>query len=67
MGASGRTAAGPGRRRVALLILASSSLTTAIASLQALVLVPLYLDAIGARMYGAWAATGDVLLWMNSL
>jgi O-antigen/teichoic acid export membrane protein len=52
---------------VALLILASSSLTTAIASLQALVLVPLYLDAIGARMYGAWAATGDVLLWMNSL
>ena len=55
------------RRRSALATLAGSSATTVVAGLQSLVLLPLYLDVLGPRLYGAWLATGEVLVWMLAL
>ena len=52
------------RRRSALVTLLGSSAVTVIAALQALVLLPLYLDVLGPRLYGAWLATGEAIVWM---
>jgi O-antigen/teichoic acid export membrane protein len=52
------------RRKSALVTLMGSSATTTIAALQALVLLPLYLDVLGPRLYGAWLATGEAFVWM---
>jgi O-antigen/teichoic acid export membrane protein len=38
----------------------------AIVSAQALILTPLYLHSIGARLFGAWLATGDILVWLQA-
>jgi O-antigen/teichoic acid export membrane protein len=54
------------RRSAAAASLAGNAGTTLIASLQALLLVPLYLHVIGPKLYGAWLASGDVLLWLQS-
>jgi O-antigen/teichoic acid export membrane protein len=56
----------PGRTRNALATLVGSISNTSIVALQAIVLVPLYLHALGAQLYGAWLATGDVLLWLQA-
>lgn len=53
-----------GRSRSAIAILAGSGTNTLIVSIQAVVLIPLYLNAIGPRLYGAWLGSGDILLWM---
>jgi hypothetical protein len=55
-----------GRTRNALATLVGSISNTSIVALQAIVLVPLYLHALGAQLYGAWLATGDVLLWLQA-
>lgn len=54
------------RRSAAVASLAGNAGTTLVASLQALLLVPLYLHELGPRLYGAWLASGDVLLWLQS-
>jgi O-antigen/teichoic acid export membrane protein len=38
-----------------------------VVSLQAVLLIPLYLDAVGPRLYGAWLASGDLLVWMQAI
>ena len=52
------------RRRAAVTTFASSTAITLLVSIQALVLMPMYLTHIGPRMYGAWLATGDLLVLM---
>jgi O-antigen/teichoic acid export membrane protein len=43
-----------------------SSTNTLIVSIQAVVLIPLYLSAVGPRLYGAWLGSGDFLVWMQA-
>jgi len=57
---------GVSRRKASFVTLTGSSLNTFIISIQAIVLVPFYLKAIGPRMYGAWLGSGDFLVWMQA-
>ena len=60
-----QTGASPvSRMRAAMTTFAGSTATTLLVSIQALVMMPLYLSHIGMRMYGAWLATGDLLVLM---
>lgn len=52
------------RRKAAFTTFAGSTATTVVASLQALLLMPLYLHFIGPKLYGAWLASGDLLVFM---
>jgi O-antigen/teichoic acid export membrane protein len=52
------------RRWATLATLTGSSTNTLIISIQAVVLIPLYLNAIGPRLYGAWLGSGDILIWI---
>ena len=54
------------RRGAALATLAGSTVSTLIVSIQAVVLIPLYLRVIGPRLYGAWLGSGDFLVWMQA-
>lgn len=42
-----------------------SALTTIVAIVNGIVLVPLYLTFIDAEQYGVWLATGNVLAWLT--
>lgn len=53
-----------GRRRAALATFVGSGSTTLIAALQSILLLPMYLRAVGTETYGVWLATGEILLWM---
>lgn len=55
------------RREAAIATLAGNSITVFIVSFQALLLIPLYLDAVGARVSGAWLASAEILLWMQAM
>jgi O-antigen/teichoic acid export membrane protein len=57
---------GVSRRRASLVTLTGSSINTIIVSIQAIVLVPFYLQAIGPKIYGAWLGSGDFLVWMQA-
>lgn len=53
------------RRRVALENLGFGYVTIAIAVIQGILLVPLYLKMMPVELYGAWLATGNVLAWLE--
>ena len=53
------------RRRAVLANIAGMGANTFIVSLQALILVPLYLRTLGPRLYGAWLGTGDILNFLQ--
>jgi O-antigen/teichoic acid export membrane protein len=53
-----------GRRRSAYATMAGSTASTLVAALQSLVLLPLYISEIGVGPYGAWLATGEMLVWL---
>lgn len=55
------------RRHATLATLVGTSSATLIVSLQAVVLIPLYLRAVGPQLYGAWLGSGDFLVWMQIL
>ncbi len=55
---------GTNRRRSAYATMAGSTASTFVAALQSLVLLPLYLREVGPGLYGAWLATGEVLVWL---
>ncbi|HWE49178.1 MAG TPA: hypothetical protein VG273_05295 [Bryobacteraceae bacterium] len=55
-----------GRRYAAACTMVGNASVMVILSAQALVLMPLYLHCIGARLLGAWLATGDVLVWLQA-
>ena len=52
------------RMRSATSTFAGSTATTMLVSIQALVMMPLYMLHIGPTMYGAWLATGEMLVLM---
>ncbi len=54
------------RRRATLATFLGSTFNTLIVSVQAIVLMPLYLHSIGPRLYGAWLGSGDILIWMQA-
>ncbi len=55
-------------RKKGSLVLALSSLTIlAIALIEGVVLVPVYLNFIGTSLYGAWLATGTLVTYMGLL
>jgi O-antigen/teichoic acid export membrane protein len=45
-------------------VMVGMAANTAFVSLQSVVLIPLYVRVIGARLYGSWLGSGDVLSWM---
>jgi O-antigen/teichoic acid export membrane protein len=40
---------------------------TLIVSVQAVVLIPLYIHYVGPKLYGAWLGSGDILVWLQTL
>jgi O-antigen/teichoic acid export membrane protein len=54
------------RRFAAAASFSGTAGTMLVASLQSLLLMPLYLSAVGPRLFGAWLASGDVLVWLQS-
>jgi O-antigen/teichoic acid export membrane protein len=54
------------RRRATIATLAGSGANTVVVSVQVLVLMPLYLHAVGPHLYGAWLGAGDFLVWMQA-
>jgi Na+-driven multidrug efflux pump len=57
----------PERRRAAALTFVGYSANTAILTVQAFLLIPLYLRYVGVGLYGAWVATGGLLVWLQVL
>lgn len=55
------------RRRAAYVTFIGSGLNTALVSVQAFVLLPMYLHQIGPHLYGAWLAAADILIWLSIL
>ncbi len=55
------------RRNTVLATLLGNSANTFLISIQAIVLIPLYLNTVGPRLYGAWLGSGDVLLWLQTM
>lgn len=54
------------RRRTVLATLTGSTAVTVIVAVQALVLAPLFLRELGTPLYGAWLATGELLVWLQA-
>ena len=52
------------RRKAAIATWSASTLNVLILSIQAFVLIPLYLQHIGNRLYGAWLGSGEILVWI---
>lgn len=50
------------RRKAAIATFAGSSLSTLIAAAQAILLLPICINAVGDKLYGSWLAIGDLLL-----
>jgi O-antigen/teichoic acid export membrane protein len=57
----------PRRRAAALATFSGAAANTFVVTLQAVVLIPLYLRYVGARLYGAWLGSGDLLVWLQAL
>jgi len=54
------------RRRAALSTFAGGLGNVFVVAAQTTVLVPLILRSVGARLYGAWLGSGDLLLWLQA-
>src|SRR5947209_16374638 len=55
------------RRRATLANLLGTGANTLVLIVQALCLMPLYLHALGPRLYGAWLGSGEILIWLQIL
>ena len=55
---------GMSRGRAVSLLAASGWLATLIYTAQSILLVPMYLEYLGSRLYGLWLASGGVLVWL---
>jgi O-antigen/teichoic acid export membrane protein len=64
---SGFCTTSPSRRRAAVIMLVGGYVSLGVTIVQGLVLVPLYLHYIGARVYGAWLGSGGILGWLSIL
>jgi O-antigen/teichoic acid export membrane protein len=52
------------RRLSSLFVVSGMAANTVLVAVQSVVLIPLYVRGIGARLYGAWLGSGDLLSWM---
>jgi len=57
----------PQRRRATITQLVGGNFNLGLTVLQGLLLVPLYLQYLGPRLYGLWIASGGILAWLTSL
>jgi len=57
----------PNRSSAAMISLLGGYVILVITVVQGLVLMPLYLNYIGAGLYGAWLASGGILGWLSML
>ncbi|HYH82249.1 MAG TPA: hypothetical protein VEX86_20740 [Longimicrobium sp.] len=55
------------RTRGATVKMVGGTVNLLLVTVQGLLLVPLYLRALGPVMYGAWLASGDILGWLSVL
>ena len=55
---------GNGRIHSTIVVLAGGGANTLIVSIQAVILIPFYLSAVGPQLYGAWLGSGDILSWL---
>jgi hypothetical protein len=55
------------RRRSAVLLLVGGYANLVLTAAQGLLSVPFYLHFLGARVYGAWLGSGDILGWLAIL
>ena len=56
-----------GRRRAALLQLGSNYAGIAISMIKGLVLVPLIVSHLGLETYGAWLASGNLIMLVSAV
>jgi len=56
-----------GRRQATISTLLGSHLNLVLVAISAIVLLPLYVRTIEAELYGAWLASGEVLVWLLAL
>lgn len=54
----------PSRRIVAFSNYIYENLAAGLLSVQALILIPLYIQILGPQNYGIWLSTGEILSWM---
>ena len=57
----GKLSSAPSRKRATVLQAIGGYVNTGILTIQGLLLIPLYLNYIGAHMYGLWLASGGIL------
>jgi len=57
----------PSRRRAVKLHLFAGYASTLLLVIQGIVLIPLYVDYFGERLYGFWLASGGILAWTGML
>ena len=55
------------RRNAARSTLVGSTLSILISVAQAFVLIPICLDQVGSRLYGAWLGSTELLIWVQAL
>lgn len=55
----------PSRKRATLIQSGGGYIHQAIAIVQGLLLIPLYIKFIGEGLYGYWLASGGILVWLN--
>lgn len=53
------------RKRATIINLIHQYITIALALVNGIVLVPLYLKYLDFKLYGAWLSTGNVLMWLS--
>src|ERR1039457_5092638 len=54
------------RRKSFASMLADSAINSALAAITALVITPMAIGVIGPSIYGAWLASGDLMIWLQS-
>ncbi len=54
-----------GRKRAALISFVGNAANILVLSVQAALLIPLYVKHIGQKLYGAWLGSGDLLTWIQ--
>ena len=54
------------RRSATISTLLGGTAGTFIVTVQAAILIPLYVSHVGPRLYGAWLGSGDFLVWMQT-
>jgi O-antigen/teichoic acid export membrane protein len=55
------------RSRAAITTFTANAINVLIVGAQGVLLVPLYLNAVGPHLYGAWLASSEVLVWLQAM